>query len=61
VDETFPEFVDRVGLEPFKELAEPFAQVPPLSPETQDLYMDWGATEPFSVVVKRQQGWDAGP
>ncbi|MEE8369176.1 MAG: nitrite/sulfite reductase, partial [Dehalococcoidia bacterium] len=60
VDETFTAFVDRVGVEPFKELAEPFAQLPPLSPETQDLYMDWEATEPFSVVVKRQKGWDAG-
>jgi sulfite reductase beta subunit-like hemoprotein len=47
--EDFNQFVDRVGVGPFRRLLEPLAEVPPLSPESRDLYIDWGETELFKT------------
>ncbi|MFQ5873954.1 MAG: nitrite/sulfite reductase, partial [Dehalococcoidia bacterium] len=47
--EKFNDFVDRVGREPFEEIARQYKEVGPLSRETLPTYMDWGKKIPFKV------------
>ena len=47
--EEFIDFVDRVGLEPFAEIAAPYREVGPLGPDTQDIYMDWKKEELYKL------------
>lgn len=47
--EEFNQFVDRIGKEPFEELALQHKEVGPLNRETLPTYMDWGKTIPFKV------------
>ncbi|MDI6773716.1 MAG: hypothetical protein QME77_14195 [bacterium] len=47
--EEFNRFVDRVSTKPFEELAAKYREVPPLSAETLQTYMDWGKSVAFKV------------
>ena len=47
--ETFNDFVDRVGTEPFEELAGTFRDVGKLNKANLDTYMDWGKTLLYKV------------
>ena len=40
--EKFNDFVDRVGVAPFEELAAPYREVGALNKENLETYMDWG-------------------
>ncbi|MFQ5933788.1 MAG: nitrite/sulfite reductase [Dehalococcoidia bacterium] len=47
--EKFNDFVDRVGKEPFEEIAQQYKEVGLMSRETLPTYMDWGKKIPFKV------------
>ena len=50
--EPFNDFVDRVGTEPFENLAAQFRDVGSLNKENLDTYMDWGKT----ILYKLERG-----
>ena len=50
--EGFNDFVDRVGVTPFEELAVPYREVGSLTKENLDTYMDWGKT----ILYKLERG-----
>ena len=50
--EEFGPFIDRVGTEPMVRIVKQYNEVGPLSPENQDLYMDWAQT----AVYKLERG-----
>ena len=50
--EDFNRFIERVGTQPIAEMVEKCAQVPALTGDSQDLYMDWEKT----VVYKVERG-----
>jgi sulfite reductase beta subunit-like hemoprotein len=47
--EPFREFVDRIGVKPFEELAKRFKDIPPLGPDSIEMYMDHKHTVLFKV------------
>ncbi len=47
--ETFNDYVDRVGVEPFEELLSQYKEVGKLNKETLATYMDWGKTILYKV------------
>ena len=47
--EKFNDFVDRLGKDPFEELAGQHAKIGPLNKDTLDTYMDWSKTVLFKV------------
>ncbi|MCZ6866875.1 MAG: nitrite/sulfite reductase [Chloroflexi bacterium] len=47
--ETFNQFIERVGTEPIKEMAEKCADIPSLNGDSQGLYMDWEKTVAYKV------------
>ena len=47
--EEFKDFVDRVGIEPFKEIASQHREVEALGPDSMDLYMDWDTAEVYKL------------
>ena len=50
--EEFNAFVDRVGVQPFEEIAAKFAEVGQLNKDTIDTYMDWDRT----TIYKLERG-----
>ena len=53
-DEEFNDFLNRVGPDPIKELAEKCADIPSLNGDSQGLYMDWEKT--IAYKVERGEG-----
>ncbi|MBI2165743.1 MAG: nitrite/sulfite reductase [Chloroflexi bacterium] len=47
--ETFNQFVDRLGLEPFEQIVAPLGQLPKLGPDSIKYYMDWNRTVLYQV------------
>ncbi|MCE2404690.1 MAG: nitrite/sulfite reductase [Dehalococcoidia bacterium] len=47
--EEFRDFVDRVGIEPFAEIAVRHREVEALGPDTMDVYMDWDKPEVYKL------------
>ena len=47
--EEFKDFVDRVGIEPFAEIAGRHRQVEALGPDTMEVYMDWDKPEVYKL------------
>lgn len=50
--EKFNDFVDRVGVAPFEELAAPYREVGALNKENLETYMDWG----HKILYKLERG-----
>ena len=48
-EESFNQFVDRVGIEPFEEAVSRFKVEGPLNKESLDTYLDWGKTVLYKV------------
>ncbi|MBM3925894.1 MAG: nitrite/sulfite reductase [SAR202 cluster bacterium] len=53
-DETFNQYLKRVGVAPITKLVEEFSQIPDLNGHTQELYMDWEKT--IAYKVERGEG-----
>ena len=47
--EEFNQFVDRVGAKPIQEIAAQYKDIPPLSRDTQDLYIDWSKSDIYKL------------
>ena len=47
--EEFTDFIDRVGIDPIKEVVAKHRDVAALGPDTADLYMDWGKSEQYKL------------
>jgi hypothetical protein len=48
-DETFNQYLKRVGMAPITKLVEEFSQIPDLNGHTQEMYMDWEKTVAYKV------------
>ena len=48
-DEEFKDFVERIGTDPFAELLEEYKDLPELSRESIEFYMDWDKTIKYQV------------